>query len=74
MRQVAQKYGAPLVDYWMLDQSLWMRDWVVPLLHRKIRPVTLGDWIKPRWPLPVEGPPKGGLRRFVREREESAGD
>jgi len=74
VRQIAQKYGATLVDYWMLDQSLWMRDWVVPLLHRKIRRVTLGDWMKPRWPLPVEVPAKGGLRRFVREREDSAGD
>ena len=58
----------------MFDQSLWMRDRVVPLLHRKIRRVAFGDWMKPRWPLPVEVPPNGGLRRFVREREESAGD
>jgi hypothetical protein len=40
---------------------------VVPLLHRKIRRVTLGDWLNPRWPAPVEVPPKGGLRRLVRE-------
>ena len=62
------------IGRWMLEESLWMRDWVVPLVHRKIRRVTLGDWMKPRWPLPVEVPPKGGLRRFVRERAESAGD
>ena len=74
VRQIAPKYGATLVDYWMFDQSLWTRDRVVPLLHRKIRRVAFGDWMKPRWPLPVEVPPKGGLRRFVREREESAGD
>jgi lysophospholipase L1-like esterase len=55
---------------YLADQSLWLRDWVVPLVHRKIRRVTLGDWMEPRWPQPVEVPPKGGLRRFVREREE----
>ncbi len=54
---------------WLADQSLWLRDWVVPLLHRKIRRVTLGDWLKPRWPDPVDVPPKGGLRRLVRDRD-----
>ena len=58
---------------WLTDQALWVRDWVVPLLHRKIRRVTLGDWMKPRWPHPVEVPPKGGLRRFVRDRAEDSG-
>lgn len=46
----------------------WIRDWVLPLVHRKIRRVTLGDELSPRWPTPVEVPRKGGLRRLVRER------
>jgi lysophospholipase L1-like esterase len=53
---------------WLVEQGLWVRDWVVPLVHRKIRRVTLGDWMKPRWPTPVEVPRKGGLRRLVRDR------
>ncbi|MET4704847.1 SGNH/GDSL hydrolase family protein [Frigoribacterium sp. UYMn621] len=55
---------------WLADQGQWVHDWVVPLLHRKIRRVTLGDWTEPRWPHPVEVPPKGGLRRLMRERAE----
>jgi lysophospholipase L1-like esterase len=53
---------------WMLAQLHWLRDWVVPLIHRKIRNVTLGDWLNPRWPEPVAVPPKGGLRRLMRDR------
>lgn len=69
---IKTKVFAPLeartARQWFDAQQLWVRDWVVPLIHRKMRRVTLGDWLDPRWPEPVAVPPKGGLRRLVRER------
>ncbi|MHA7262808.1 SGNH/GDSL hydrolase family protein [Arthrobacter sp. TMN-37] len=50
---------------WEHAQRRWVHDWVLPLAHRKIRRVTLGDDLQPRWPEPVRVPPKGGLRRLV---------
>ncbi|KQQ07909.1 SGNH/GDSL hydrolase family protein [Rathayibacter sp. Leaf296] len=52
---------------WLRDQQRWTTDWVLPLVGRKIRRVTLGDHLAPRWPEPVRVPPKGGLRRLARE-------
>ncbi|TDX76685.1 lysophospholipase L1-like esterase [Rathayibacter sp. PhB151] len=49
------------------DQYRWAHDWVLPLVGRKIRRVTLGDHLSPRWPDPVLVPPKGGLRRLARD-------
>ncbi|MBG6183876.1 lysophospholipase L1-like esterase [Arthrobacter sp. CAN_A214] len=51
---------------WERSQRRWVNDWIVPLAYRKIRGVTLGDNLQPRWPEPVRVPPKGGLRRLVR--------
>jgi lysophospholipase L1-like esterase len=51
---------------WERAQRRWVHDWVLPLVHRKIRRVTLGDNLDPRWPTPVKVPPRGGLRRYVR--------
>ncbi|MBG6218489.1 lysophospholipase L1-like esterase [Arthrobacter sp. CAN_A6] len=51
---------------WERAQRRWVNDWIVPLAYRKIRGVTLGDNLQPRWPEPVRVPPKGGLRRLVR--------
>ncbi|MCU1631803.1 MAG: putative lipase/esterase, superfamily [Micrococcaceae bacterium] len=51
---------------WERAQRRWMNDWIVPLVHRKIRGVTLGDNLQPRWPVPVRVPPRGGLRRLVK--------
>lgn len=48
------------------DQQRWAADWVLPLVGRKLRRVTLGDHLSPRWPEPVLVPPQGGLRRLVR--------
>ncbi|MET0989433.1 MAG: SGNH/GDSL hydrolase family protein [Glaciihabitans sp.] len=54
------------VREWERAQRRWVHDWVVPLMHRKIRRVTLGDNLSPRWPVPVVVPSKGGLRHYVR--------
>jgi lysophospholipase L1-like esterase len=51
---------------WERAQRRWVHDWVVPLMHRKIRRVTLGDNLDPRWPTPVAVPSRGGLRHYVR--------
>ncbi|MCM6762089.1 SGNH/GDSL hydrolase family protein [Rathayibacter sp. ZW T2_19] len=52
---------------WLRDQHRWTADWLLPLVGRKIRRVTLGDGLQPRWPDPVRVPPKGGLRRLARD-------
>jgi lysophospholipase L1-like esterase len=53
---------------WERAQRRWAHDWVFPLIGRKIRRVTLGDTLQPRWPTPVSVPTKGGLRAFARSR------
>lgn len=55
---------------WVAAQRAWLGDWVVPLIGRKIRGVTLGDDLSPRWPDPVKVPRKGGLRRYAEEHPE----
>lgn len=44
---------------WERHQRRWIRDWVLPLFGRKLRGVTLGDTLSPRWPEPVKVPRKG---------------
>lgn len=56
---------------WIAAQRTWLGDWVVPLIGRKIRGVTLGDRLLPRWPEPVKVPRKGGLRRYVEDHPEA---
>jgi lysophospholipase L1-like esterase len=51
---------------WERDQRRWMLDWVFPLAVRKVRGVTLGDALQPRWPTPVRVPPRGGLRKLAK--------
>jgi lysophospholipase L1-like esterase len=51
---------------WEHDQRRWVHDWVVPLIGRKLRGVTLGDTLPPRWPEPVLVPARGGLRSLDR--------
>lgn len=51
---------------WVREQRRWLRDWVIPLFHRKLRGVTLGDNMAPRWPEPVRVPANGGLRKLVK--------
>ncbi|NYD77699.1 SGNH/GDSL hydrolase family protein [Arthrobacter cupressi] len=53
---------------WERLQRRWIHDWVVPLFARKLRGVTLGDSLSPRWPDPVKVPRKGGLRKLQEKR------
>lgn len=50
---------------WERRQRRWVRDWVLPLFGRKLRGVTLGDRLSPRWPAPVKVPRKGGLKKLM---------
>ncbi|MCB5274166.1 hypothetical protein BJG92_01693 [Arthrobacter sp. SO5] len=50
---------------WERRQRRWVHDWVLPLFERKLRGVTLGDELSPRWPQPVRVPPKGGLKKLA---------
>ena len=50
---------------WERRQRRWVHDWVLPLFGRKLRGVTLGDELKPRWPDPVRVPRKGGLKKLL---------
>ncbi|MGG5753622.1 SGNH/GDSL hydrolase family protein [Zafaria sp. Z1313] len=45
----------------------WMRQWVLPMFGRKLRGITLGDALQPRWPDPVR--PADGLKRLHRKRQ-----
>jgi lysophospholipase L1-like esterase len=55
----------PGLREWERRQRRWVHDWVLPLFGRKLRGVTLGDQLKPRWPEPVRIPRKGGLKKLV---------
>jgi lysophospholipase L1-like esterase len=57
---------------WEQRQRRWVRDWVLPLFGRKLRGVTLGDRLSPRWPEPVRVPRKGGLKKLAKKMPESA--
>jgi lysophospholipase L1-like esterase len=59
---------------WERAQRRWVHDWVLPLVHRKIQHVTLGDDLAPRWPEPVVVPRRGGLRRYARTMEAARTD
>lgn len=48
------------------EESRWVRDWVVPLVGRKLRGATLGDDLEPRWPELVR--PADGMKRLARAR------
>ena len=50
---------------WERRQRRWVHDWVLPLFGRKLRGVTLGDRLSPRWPEPVKVPSKGGLKKLL---------
>ncbi|WP_265445490.1 SGNH/GDSL hydrolase family protein [Flexivirga meconopsidis] len=51
------------------EESLWVRDEVIPLFRRRISGVREGDSLLPKWPEPVH--PADGMKRLARER---AGD
>lgn len=43
----------------------WMRQWVLPMFGRRLRGITLGDRLKPRWETPIY-PAKGMKKQFRR--------
>ena len=53
------------VREWERQQRRWIHDWVLPLFGRKLRGVTLGDALGPRWQDPVKVPRKGGLKKLA---------
>jgi lysophospholipase L1-like esterase len=55
----------PGLREWERRQRRWVHDWVLPLFGRKLRGVTLGDQLRPRWPEPVRVPRKGGLKKLL---------
>lgn len=57
----------PSLREWERQQRRWIHDWVLPLFGRKLRGVTLGDELTPRWPEPVKVPRKGGLKKLAAE-------
>lgn len=58
---------------WERRQRRWVHDWVLPLFGRKLRGVTLGDTLSPRWPAPVKVPRKGGLKKLAAQRPHGGG-
>lgn len=56
----------PTIREWERLQRHWFHQWVVPLVGRKLRGITLGDLLLPRWPTLVDVPPKGGLRKVAK--------
>lgn len=44
----------------------WLQEWVVPMFGRKLKGVTLGDNLAPRWPEPVQV--SRGLKKLARQR------
>ncbi|MFP5366890.1 MAG: SGNH/GDSL hydrolase family protein, partial [Actinomycetes bacterium] len=56
---------------WERLQRRWVHDWVLPLFGRKLRGVTLGDDLAPRWPHPVKVPRKGGLKKLAGASEDT---
>ncbi|MGK3958874.1 SGNH/GDSL hydrolase family protein [Arthrobacter sp. R4] len=62
----------PSLREWERRQRRWVNDWVLPLFGRKIRGITLGDALSPRWPEPVTVPRKGGLKKIVGEQPAQA--
>ena len=57
----------PGLREWERRQRRWVHDWVLPLFGRKLRGVTLGDQLRPRWPEPVTVPRKGGLKKLLQK-------
>lgn len=44
----------------------WLRQWVLPMFGRRLRGVTLGDELAPRWPQPIY--PARGMKKLHRKR------
>lgn len=44
----------------------WLRQWVLPMFGRRLRGITLGDALEPRWPAPIR--PADGMKKLYRKR------
>lgn len=49
-------------------EASWLGEWVVPMFGRRLRNITLGDQLQPRWPDPVR--PAEGLKRLAQARSQ----
>ena len=47
-----------------LREAEWLRQWVLSMFGRRMRGITLGDALSPRWPEPVR--PSEGLKKLYR--------
>ncbi len=45
-------------------EAAWVQEWVIPMFGRRMRQVTLGDQLLPRWPEPIC--PAAGLKKLAR--------
>ncbi|WP_372696767.1 SGNH/GDSL hydrolase family protein [Arthrobacter sp. JSM 101049] len=50
----------------LLRDVEWARQWVVPMFGRRLRGITLGDDLGPRWPDPIR--PAEGMKKLYRAR------
>lgn len=48
----------------------WAHQWVFPMFGRRLRGVTLGDDLRPRWPQPIR--PADGMKKLYRKRRQGA--
>lgn len=62
---------ADRVGFWQATQRdvEWLRQWVLPMFGRRMRGITLGDQLQPRWPEPMY--PAQGMKKQFRKRRKS---
>lgn len=63
--------AADRVGFWQATQRdlEWLRQWVLPMFGRRMRGITLGDELRPRWPEPMY--PAKGMKKQFRKRPKS---
>ncbi len=63
--------AADRVGFWQATQRdvEWLRQWVLPMFGRRMRGITLGDQLRPRWPEPMH--PAKGMKKQFRKRRKS---
>ncbi|MBM6620494.1 SGNH/GDSL hydrolase family protein [Micrococcaceae bacterium RIT802] len=54
----------------LLRDVEWAHQWVFPMFGRRLRGVTLGDDLRPRWPEPIR--PADGMKKLYRKRRQGA--
>lgn len=45
-------------------ERIWLSEWITPLIARKLRGITLGDELQPKWPVPIH--PSEGMKKLAR--------